>query len=293
MWELRFLAHAFGIIDNDYYITEKDGKVTSSLTSDENRAFLTWLHQLWEEGLLDPNGFSTTDSLRQITDEKKAIPYGVLMGATPVTVLPQSALEQYSILTPLTYDGKQIYRDLAGDLIRGTFAITSSCREPEKLVAWVNNLYTEAGSRLAYYGVEGEDYLLTDDGMWEWSSSLETVANTTIPAHTISEGGTAPGYADTAFQLKYKDKDTHDTVEAMSMLKQYSVIPYPPVTLDAAAEKRAAEIQNDLSRYAEQTMACFVTGDLPLTDENWAQFCRTVEEKGLQEMIDIWQKAIQ
>ena len=73
MWELRFLGHAFGIIDNDYYVTEKDGKVTSSLTSDENRAFLTWLHQLWEEGLLDHTGFSTTDDARQITDEKKAI----------------------------------------------------------------------------------------------------------------------------------------------------------------------------------------------------------------------------
>ena len=125
------------------------------------------------------------------------------------------------------------------------------------------------------------------------SSSLETVAKTTIPTHTISEGGTAPGYADSAFQLQYKDKDTRETVEAMSMLKQYSVIPYPPVTLDAEAEKRVAEIQNGLSRYAEQTMACFVTGDLPLTDENWALFCSTVEEKGLQEMIDIWQKAIQ
>ena len=293
MWELRFLAHAFGIIDNDYYITAKDGKVTSSLTSDENRAFLTWLHQLWEEGLLDPNGFSTTDSLRQITDEKKDIPYGMIMGATPVTILPQSALEQFSMLEPLSWDGKQIYRDLAGDLVRGTFAVTSACKQPEKLVEWVNILYTEAGSRMAFYGVEGEDYLLTDDGMWEWSTTLETVANTIIPVHTISEGGTAPGYADSAFQLKYKDKDTRETVEAMSMLKQYSVIPYPPVTLDAASEKRVAEIQDGLSRYAEQAMARFVTGDVQLTDENWDLFCRTVEEKGLQELIDIWQKAIQ
>ena len=57
--------------DNDYYVAEKDGTVTSSLTSDENRMFLSWLHQLWEEGLLDRNGFTNTDSLRQITDEKR------------------------------------------------------------------------------------------------------------------------------------------------------------------------------------------------------------------------------
>ena len=39
-------------------------------------------------------------------------------------------------------------------------------------------------------------------------------------------------------------------------------------------------------------MAQFVTGDVELTDENWNKFCSTLDEKGLQEMIDIWQKAI-
>ena len=292
MWELRFLAHAFGIIDNDYYVTEKDGTVTSSLTSAENRAFLTWLHQLWQEGLLDPDGFILTDNLRQITDEKKAVPYGMLMSSTPLTVLPQTALEQFSLLEPLSYDGRKVYRDLTGDLVRGTFAITSACKQPEKLVAWVNTLYTEEGGRLAYYGVEGEEYLWNEDGMWEWSTSLETVANEILPTHTISEGGTAPGYADSSFQLKYRDETTREAVKALDTLKQYSVIPYPPVTLDAETEKRVAEIQDDLSRYAERTMARFVTGDIALTDENWDEFCRTAEQKGLTEIIGIWQNAI-
>ena len=292
MWELRFLGHAFGITDNDYYVAEKDGVVTSSLTTDENRAFLTWLHQLWTEGLLDRNGFSTTDNLRQITDEKANIPYGLIMTSTPLTILPQAALEQYTMMDPLVYEGKQVYRDMAGDLIRGTFAITSSCKEPEKLVAWVNFLYTEEGRRLAYYGVEGEDYLWNEDGLWEWAVPLETVANEILPTHTISEGGVAPGYEDAAFQILYRDEATREAVTALNRLKQYSVIPYPPVTLDAETEKRAAEIQNDLSRYVEKTMARFVTGDIELTDENWKQFCSTVEEKGLQEMIDIWQNAI-
>lgn len=292
MWELRFLAHAFGIVDNDYYVTAKDGKVTSSLTTDENRAFLTWLHQLWEEELIDRNGFSVTDSLRQITDENKAIPYGVLLSVTPATILPSAALEQYTILEPLTCNGRKVYRDLAGDLVRGTFAITSACKEPEKLIDWVNTLYTEEGSRMAYYGLEGDEYIYDENGMWEWNAALETVANEILPTHTINEGGTAPGYMDTAFQLKYRDKTTRETVEAMTALKEYSVIPYPPVTLDAATEKRVAEIQDDLSRYAEKTMARFVTGDIELTDENWEIFCRTVEEKGLPELIDFWQAAL-
>ena len=108
MWELRFLGHAFGILDNDYYVREKDGKVSSSLTTPENRAFLAWLHQLWEEGLLDQNGFSSTDTIRQITDEKKAIPYGLLLSTTPLTILPQNALEQFEILEPMTFNGEPL-----------------------------------------------------------------------------------------------------------------------------------------------------------------------------------------
>ena len=293
MWELRFLGHAFGIIDNDYYVTAKDGTVTSSLTTDENRAFLTWLHQLWEEGLLDSAGFTTTDSLRQITDEKKSIPYGLIMTPTPLTILPNTALGQYSLLEPLKYNGEQIYRDLTGDVVRGTFAITSACKSPEKLVEWVNTLYTEAGSRMAFYGVEGNEYIWNENGQWEWNAPMETVAENIIPTHTISEGGTAPGYTDAAFQMQYWEESARDAVIALDTLKQYSIIPYPPVTLDADTEKRVAEIQKDLSRYVEKTMACFVTGDIELTDENWEQFCRTADEKGLQEMIDIWQKAIQ
>ena len=292
MWELRFLGHAFGMTDNDYYVSVKDGTVTSSLTTDENRAFLSWLHLLWEEELLDHNGFTTTDSLRQITDEKKAIPYGVLLSASPLTLLPAAALSQFSLLEPLQYNGTQTYRDLAGDLVRGTFAITSSCKQPEKLVSWVNTLYTEEGSRMATYGVEGEEYLWNEDGLWEWATTTENVANEILPTHTLSEGGTAPGLMDVRFQLKYREENTRNTIEALNRLKQFSVIPYPPVTLSAEAEQRVAEIQLSLSRYAENTMACFVTGDIELTDENWETFCRTVEEKGLQEMIGIWQDAL-
>ena len=292
MWELRFLAHAFGIIDNDWYITATDGKVTSSLTSEENRAFLSWLHTLWEEGLMDHSGFSTSDSLRQITDEKKSIPYGVLLSSSPLTVVPQAALEQYDLLEPLTWEGRQVYRDLLGDVIRGTFAVTSACKEPEKIVAWVNRLYTTEINRLAQYGQEGEDYILTEGGYWEWNADLETAGNVILPEHTISEGGTAPGLVDSDFQLRYSDEVTRKNIEQLYKLKTFSISPVPQVSLTAEDENRLAEIQRDLSGYAEKAMACFVTGDTALTDESWAEFCRTAEEKGLSELIGIWQRYI-
>ena len=58
-------------------------------------------------------------------------------------------------------------------------------------------------------------------------------------------------------------------------------------------EEAVARIQKDLSPYAETTMAQFVTGDIPLNDEQWQIFCKKAEDLGLNEMIDIFQKYIQ
>ncbi len=292
MWELRFLGHAFGIIDNDWYLSVRDGKVTSSLSSEENRAFLTWLHQLWQEELLDHKGFVNMDSLRQVTDEKAEMVYGVMLSTTPLTVVPAASLSAYSVLEPLAWEGKQVYRNLLGTLTRGTFAVTRTCREPEKLIAWVNTLYTREGSLLMQAGLEGEEYFWNEDGRWEWMADLQTVANEVLPGATISEGGTPPGVVDADFQLQYADDATRRLIEQMSLAAGYAVSPFPLVTLSGEDEARAAKLQESIGPYAEQTMAAFVTGDLELSDENWAAFTEGLEERGLSEMTALWQRYI-
>lgn len=292
MWELRFLGHAFGMIDNDYYVSVRDGKVTSGLTTDQNRAFLTWLNLLWNEKLLDHDGFNQTDAMRRITDPDKAIPYGMLMGDTPVAVVPASHMSKYEALEPLKYDGKQVYRDLAGDVIRGTFAITSGCKEPERIMEWVNYLYTESGALLAQYGKLGEEYVIDDQGMWNWALDEASVAETVIPKRTISSGTPFPGIALEDFQLHYAVPQTRRIVEMMAEMKKYSQLPYPYVMLSDADAAEIARIQADVMGYAEQAMACFVTGDLEMNDANWQEFCETVHAKGLDDAIAIWQKYI-
>ena len=292
MWELRFLGHAFGITDNDYYLSVRDGKVSSALTSDNNRAFLSWLHDLWREGLLDHNGFSMADSLRQITDEKKTVPYGMILSSSPLTVVPSASLSSYSLLLPLKYEGKQAYRDLTGNLIRGTFAVTSRCAQPEKLVSWVNTLYTEEGALMAQYGLEGKEYSFRDDGLWEWNEDADTVAQYILPSVTIGTGTAAPGVTPAEFQTKFAEKDVRQDILELLELKKYSVLPMPAVTLSREDEAEIAGIQLKLSVYAEAAMARFVTGDVELNDEQWKLFCDTAEELGLSRMIEIWQKYI-
>lgn len=292
LWDLRFLAHAFGINANDYYITmEEDGTVREILTTEENRAFLTWLHQLWEEDLLDDTGFSGLRNLNASTDEDAEIVYGVMLSSTPAELVPADALREYVVLDPLVYEGKQVYRDLTGDVIRGTFAITSACDDPAALLSWVDFLYTEEGFILAEAGQAGEEFEWNDDGTWLWETTSSSLLSTLLPEATIRSGISMPGYASIPFQQKIDDASTAHVVNQLLRLKRFDSLPYPMVYLTEAQQTRLSELIWDIGKYAEQRMVWFVTGDVPLTDETWADFCAQVNALGMAEMVSIFQTA--
>lgn len=292
MWDLRFLAHAFGINANDYYVTmDDDGTVREILTTEENRAFLNWLHQLWEEDLLDDTGFSGLRSLNVNTDKDAEIVYGVMFSSTPAELVPTSALRDYVLLDPLVYEGKQVYRDLTGDVIRGTFAITSACADPATLLTWVDFLYTEEGFILAEAGAAGEKFTWNDDGTWLWEAAGSTQLSAYLTESTVRSGITMPGYASIPFQQKIDDASTAHVVEQLLRLRSIDSLPYPLVYLTEDQQTRLAELIWDIGKYAEQQMVWFVTGDADLTDDTWQEFCAQVKHLGVDEMVAILQTA--
>lgn len=292
LWDLRFLLHAFGVNANDYYITmDENGTVSEILTTEENRAFLTWLKQLWEEKLIDRNGFTAMRSIATTPDESTEVVYGVMFASTPVTLVHTSKLDQYVLLEPLTYEGEQVYRDLTGDVIRGTFAITSACEDPAALLRWVDFLYTEEGFILAEAGMEGVEFDVNDDGTWLWVDNTETLNLVTLPQATLRAGTPMPGVSSVDFQLRLDDAATVRIIQAIQRLREIDSEPYPMVWLTQEQQTRMNELIARIGSYAEQQMVWFVCGDVPLTDETWAEFCQTVRDLGVDEMVSIWQAA--
>lgn len=294
MWDLRFLQHAFGINANDYYITmdPETGDVRETLTSKANYEFLTWLNKLWAEGLLDPDGF--TGARRMTTEPKEDTPlfYGVMFASTPADVVHSSKTQEYILLSPLTCDGKQVYRDLTGDVIRGAFAITSACEDPALVLQWVDYLYTDEGFVLAAVGKEGEEYQMNDDGTWLWSDTEQTLVTVTLPNATLHGDATMPGLASVDFQMRLDEKSTHHVLEQLQKLREIDSLPYPMVWLSEADQKLVDEKITAIGSYAERVMTWFVVGDVKLTEGTWNEFCTTVRELGLDDMVNIWKNAV-
>lgn len=293
MWDLRFLLHSFGVNANDYYITvDGDGHAQEILTSEANRAFLTWLHGLWEEGLLDKSGFTGLRSVGSTPDEKADVVYGVMFASSPADLVHTSKVGQYVLLDPLMYGGTQVYRDLTGDVIRGTFAITSACEDPAEVIAWVDRLYSEEGFILAAAGQAGVEFDLYEDGRWLWADVNETLISITLPGATIHGDATTPGWACVDFQMRIDEASTVHILEQLQRLRGIDSLPYPLVWLSESDNKRVNELIYQIGAYAEQQMVWFVVGDVPLNDETWAAFCQQIRTLGVEEMVSIFDRAI-
>ncbi len=290
-WELKFFSHAYGVVVNDYNIwLDEQGQVHYWPLEDSFADFLRDMRSLWAEGLLDANGFSTADSLRMINDEDATPTYGAFFSPTPLYLMPLALCGDYVALEPLTApDGSRIYRDLGGQLSRGTFAITSACEDPAALLRWVDVLYTEEGAIEAMVGKEGQYWSYGNDGKWMWYTDDATVAHVSSGMVTLTDTGEMPLYFPKAFNSAFGDAEIAHITDQCAVLDPYLKAPFPEYTLTAAQRESVLPLQQKLGMAVDMAIANFVLGETPITEETLAAFRTGLNDAGAAEMLAFWQ----
>ena len=290
-WDLKFLAHAFGLTANDYNVyADASGKVNFMPSDEKYREFISWLSGLYADKLLDQNGFITADTMRSVTDEKALATYGILMGPTPGSFLPASQRTQYVLLQPLSYNGTQVYRDFTGPVTRGTFAITSACKDPAALLKWVDFLYSEEGGQLAFVGLENTEYAINaDNGTWRLLGGSEEASSISQSA-TISGGGTLPGITPISFLKKFENPASVQIFSSVEELGNIAKMPFPYYILTEEQDAYIGPMQTQIGRFVDESLARFVIGEVPLTDESWQDYLTKLNDLGLPAFVDFWQQ---
>ena len=292
-FDLKFLAHMFGIVANDYNLfVDEDNQVHFAPQEPAYRDFVAWCADMYKQGLLDRDGFYLNDTLRQVTSTSQAQTYGVVLNTELTNLFPAEWVADYEIMMPLVYEGAQRYRSLTGNLYLGTFALTTACADPEKALRWVDTLYTMEGAKLMAVGKENADYVVDGDGTWR---ILDAVSQNSsfISTHLIVSGSTPPGISADAFELSYSDKNLAEMVRGRMRLNEYCVRPTPYYDLTDAQKARISELQQAIGYAVDMQIARFVLGEDQLTDETWDQFLDSLEKLGLPEFLQIWQEVFE
>ena len=292
-WDLKFLAHAFGLVANDYNVyADARGTVRFMPAEEGYLNLLRALHGLYTQGLLDRNGFYTADTLRKQTDAKALPVYGVFFGPNPLTLLPYETASQYALLPPLAYEGSRMYRELAGPVAGGAFAVTSACADPAALLRWVDVLYSEAGAVEAMAGKADTDYIVNAAGAWRYATATENAANG-LQNLSLYDTGLMPWRFPQAFYAKYDDARLAAMQTQLEALHALTVQPFPLCTLSSAQLDALAPLQAALGRYVDESLARFTLGEWNPDDPAAVQAYREgLTANGQAAMVTFWQEIL-
>lgn len=289
-WDLKFFSHAYGVVANDYHIYLDDsGKVRYWPQEDSFFDLVRDLRDLYKNKLIDPDGFRTADTLRRITDDENALCYGAFFTPSPVSLVTIAMSDQFVVVEPFACEGKQVYRELFGPVTRGTFAITSACKDPDALLQWVDVLYTDEGAIEAMLGKEGEAYVIDEDGYWQWKGGLESMTATIINELSIYDTGEMPWLFPRDFYNRYAEQAVRRINAELEKLSPFIKQPFPTYTLTLEESAKALSLQNELGLYVDESLARFVLGQIELNDDTIANFREGLVERGMNEMVDLWQ----
>jgi len=289
-YDLKYLAHAYGLTANDFNLFERDGKAVFMPLEPEFRTYITWLNDLYTRRLIDRDGFSTMDALRRVTDAKATPVYGILLAPLVSSVLPAEWTASYRVVPPLTYQGQQVYRTIADPVTTGTFAITAACKDAGAALAWVDYLYSEEGATLALAGQEGVDYVVDGDGTWRKTDITSQPGY--LSESGIMTGTVPPGISNDAFQRRYSDQTVRNVSEQIDIVSAIAQTPFPTIPLTQEQADYIAPLQAAIGRYVDESIARWTIGEWELTDEQFAEFSQQLAALGLQEFMTFWQEKL-
>lgn len=261
------------------------------------KEYLTLLHRWYEKGLIDPNFMTASSSY----PEKEMVESGALgawfhLYTTPSTLHftdnPDNACVA-AVAPPKKHASDQGHIRIADSYSDSYFTISTSCKNPEAALRWLDYLFSPEGALLANYGVEGETYTL-DAGQ----NPVYTELMTNHPdGLTFSEAVMSytypPGLPSFYVDWKRETQALPEKDVAMCQVWATSDDDYllpDGINITPEENSRYSAIMSRISPYVQDYTVRFITG-LASLDKDYDSYLEGLKKLGAEEARQILQNA--
>lgn len=288
---------------------DKEGKVKYGLTGEGYYNYLVFMNKLYTEGLLDPDFMvqdRTTVQSKVANDQVGAwvemMPAGIgTLRNQRMEENPDDTFYPIGVLNPVVNEGDELYYYQASYPYRASgAAITTGCDDIETAMKLCDYLWSDEGSALINWGIEGESYEIVDG----WPQLTDSIIN--------NDQGLTPSNAfDRYYQLNGPFAADHsnrlasktnyslaegEIDESLAALETWSHNGQAPTGLPGGATllseetSEYASLYNELSTYADEMRTMFIMGYESL--DNYQQYEDTLLQFGLERVLELKQNSI-
>lgn len=260
-------------------------------TDERFKELLQYLNKLYSEGLINQDLYTVK------SEETAARAADGLFGSI-ITTNPTTAYETdyfvgaEALIGP---HGDQVYSNVTSSLVdTGGFVITDKNQHLAETVRWIDYFYGDEGSRLFFMGIEGETYVVNEDGSVEYSDLINNNPEGLSYTQALSKYTTwrNGGYPAIVTERYFKGSEGQpDALEAAERIGDY----YPeevwaPFNYTLEESEMMSTIGADIESFVEEMRARFIIGQDSL-DASWDNYVRTLEQMGLDRYMEIYQSA--
>ncbi|MDQ6419566.1 extracellular solute-binding protein [Paenibacillus sp. LHD-117] len=286
-------AGAFGVMGNFYV---EDGKVTYGYLEPGYRNYLATMSQWYREGLIDKD-FAVLDL--ETVDKK------LTSGVSGATIGWHSYIEKYNLAAqagdsagryaaapyPTLIEGEVPKFGQLDNAYAGTSsaAIKATTKQLEAAVRWLDYAYSEEGSMLNTFGIEGVTYTM-ENGVPKYTELV--VAN----PDGLSSDQVMLKYAhQTNFpmiqrdsRLEWKFEETNQALEIWKQTKHEDYL-LPPITPTPEEASELSTLMGAISDYVKDAELRIILGVDPI--EAYDDMVKQLELMGVDRVLEIKQAA--
>ena len=273
-----------------------DGKVYNEYTTENMKACLSYMNELYEAGIMDSEiSYMSADDLgEKIANDRVgcfiyysgfAVSYGMLTSDGQEDPMG----EWYTLGMPLAseWNGNEGYF-VSRTLAYGNTgaSITSECKNPELAAKWLDVLYSDPTILWArVFGKEGETYQMNGDSV----SLIATGSGGQWDPYYLGVGQLSLPFIQTTEEMAMDARQWY--MDQCQQIRECKWIDASIPKVSIFSEEEAMlrdEVNSEVTAYWLEWRDKFVTG-LADIDKDWDTYVNSINGVGMMQLTEVWQ----
>ena len=290
-------GEGYGDADKGRHIAVTDDlKVICSATQQGYKDGITWLHSLYEEGLIDPEAF--TQEWSTYVSKGKSGRYGVCFSWDVANI---DNLQDWVPLPALTADTRNITPQngsFTSGFDRGRCVVTAVAQNPALVCAWLDQMYDPFQSPQNNWGTYGENDEFDIFELGENANGEEMLKHaplgdaSPVEVREAEAVGGPLAVLDEYYDVYVTCPD--DAQYRLDWIKDYftpdmnTKYVYPNVFMCREDTQELSNLQADIQKTINAKKSDWIMNGF--TDADWDKYLEELDAYGLQKYLDLFQK---
>lgn len=278
-----------------------DGKVTSGLLADEFREYVEYIRDLISDGIIYKDFYVNASTESEAWGLVSSGDTGVWrLGADSMHKVPDYAEDANAYALPIPKlvkekGDKYLFGQQVALADNKGYSLTGKCENPEMALQFFDWFFTDEGVLLSNYGIQGETYDMVD-GEPQFNDFITNNPNPNLHmmfAVILNTYNQCPIYNIVSKMWVGYTQEEKDAIHLWSDTSNDDTSRTLP-TAAALNTEETSLIANQMTAvisYASEEILKFMTSATELNDDSWAAFKKNCIDQGLDECLEVYQKA--